>query len=309
MTTFLLKMCYSPKFILLQDTCGGIFSPNQKFLKVPCGKCDDCRVSRSKEWAIRCLCEYQALSQDEQNKAWFLTLTYDDLHNPFILNPDDVTRFLKRLRIYFKGCKIKYFYCGEYGTKTYRPHYHFIIYGLPINDLELIKHNSFGDCIFDSPTISKIWGNGMVAIGSLSLKSCSYVARYSLKKNTTDCYQRVSQGFGLNFFKKYKKDIIQNGYLTVGLGTHVLKANLPRYFCKKIRLELGEKRYVKWLQNRQRFFKNNDKRLEKWFNTTSDLTFNDIYLGRDSKTQVINLANKKLINQALFDLYKSRDNF
>ena len=35
--------------------------------------------------------------------------------------------------------KIKYFVCGEYGTKNYRPHYHMLIYGLPLNDLKVYK--------------------------------------------------------------------------------------------------------------------------------------------------------------------------
>ncbi len=303
-------MCYSPKFILAPETDLKILPSWQKFMSVPCGKCDECRINKSKEWAVRCLAEFQALSYEEQQKCWFITLTYDDIYNPFVLCPDHMTLFWKRLRKNFKGCKIKYFYCGEYGTRTYRPHYHAIVYGLPLTDLKLIKYNSFGDSIFNSEILSKIWGKGMIAIGSLSLKSCSYVARYTLKKNNTDCFQRVSQGFGLNFFKKYKKDIIQNGFLTLGIGSRILKANLPRYFCKKIREFFDDdKLYSDWLKNRQFYFDNNEKRLDKFFNANSDKTWQQIYLGKDSDAVAINHTNKKLLNQALFDLYKCRENF
>lgn len=303
-------MCYNPKFLLVPQTDLKIFSSGQKFMQVPCGKCDECRVSRSKEWAIRCLAEYQSLSYKEQLKCWFITFTYDDLHNPFILNSEHMTLFWKRLRKYFSGCKIKYFYCGEYGTRTYRPHYHAIVYGLPLNDLKFIKNNSFGDSIFSSETLANIWGNGMVAIGSLSLKSCSYVARYTLKKNTTDCFQRVSQGFGKNFLMKYLDDIIQNGYLTLGIGSTILKANLPRYFCKKIREYFDDdKKYSDWLKNRQFYFLNNEKRLDKFFNKCSGKTWQQIYLGKDADAVRINKQNKQLLNQALFDLYKCRENF
>lgn len=85
--------------------------------------------------------------------AWFLTLTYDNENIPYrmtwdegtgevlvenySLNYEDMKAFWKRLRRYLeyheldKG-KLMYFQCGEYGGKTHRPHYHAIVYDLPI---------------------------------------------------------------------------------------------------------------------------------------------------------------------------------
>ncbi len=73
-----------------------------------------------------------------------MTLTYDDEHLPIndyvdsdgvihgkpTLRKRDVQLFLKRLRKNYKyDNHIKYFCCGEYGGKTFRPHYHLIIFG------------------------------------------------------------------------------------------------------------------------------------------------------------------------------------
>ena len=143
-------MCMHLKEIYLKEPVNlpGFF--NKKFITVPCGKCDECRVNHSREWALRCSLHYAALSPEEKAKSWFITLTYDDLHNPGVLCPDDMTLFFKRLRKHFKNEKIKYFYCGEYGSRTYRPHYHLIIFGLPITDLKFIKNNGFGDPLYTS---------------------------------------------------------------------------------------------------------------------------------------------------------------
>ena len=64
----------------------------------------------------------------------FVTLTYadDQLPDGNSLCPEDVTKFLKRLRKRIDPVKIRYFLCGEYGEgSTSRPHYHLILFGLP----------------------------------------------------------------------------------------------------------------------------------------------------------------------------------
>ncbi len=64
--------------------------------------------------------------------------------------------FIKRLRKYFNNNKIKYFYCGEYGTQTLRPHYHMIVYNAPFDDLVKLKVNFAGDILYTSKVLENL---------------------------------------------------------------------------------------------------------------------------------------------------------
>lgn len=302
-------MCYAPKDILVPDTNLRIFPASQKFMKVPCGKCPDCRVSRSKEWAVRCLAEFHSLSDKEKDNCWFLTLTYSDEFNSGYLNARDMTLFWKKLRKFYSGCKIKYFYCGEFGTRTYRPHYHAIVYGLPVNDLSRINVSKLGDNLYSSYKLNEIWGKGYVVVGNLTLKSCSYVARYTLKKSGDfDCFQRVSQGFGKKYFYQNMTDIITNGYVSLGVGTSVMKASIPRYFLKLYRSVVGDKVYRKFLLDKIKKSENYKIVLKRHFLEKEKFGYvSRTYFGVDCRAVEINQACKKIIQQSLYELYQNRD--
>lgn len=104
------------------------------FIAVPCGKCVLCTEKKANEWSTRSMCE----AQTSCSPPIFFTLTYND----FCLPSNGVRkracqRFMKRLRInlerYMKcKCNIRYYICSEYGTKTKRPHYHGILWNLPL---------------------------------------------------------------------------------------------------------------------------------------------------------------------------------
>ena len=104
------------------------------FLAVPCGKCELCTEKKANEWSTRSMCE----SQTSCSPPIFFTLTYND----FCLPSNGVRkracqRFMKRFRInlerYMKcKCNIRYYMCSEYGSKTQRPHYHGILWNLPL---------------------------------------------------------------------------------------------------------------------------------------------------------------------------------
>lgn len=108
-------------------------------ITIPCGKCAACLSNRRSDWAVRLEQEFRV-----SENAHFLTLTYSDEHLCYgaisefaTLVRSDIQLFMKRLR---KRCdsKLKYYVAGEYGSRTYRPHYHAIIFNLPDNNVELL---------------------------------------------------------------------------------------------------------------------------------------------------------------------------
>nr|AXH75633.1 MAG: replication initiator protein [Microviridae sp.] len=120
-------------------------------VSVPCGKCPACIKRRASQWSYR-------LMQQEKNcdSAHFITLTYDNSHVPITpkgfmdLCRKDLQNFFKRLRKAhiptYKAIngkihlipkqQIKYYAVGEYGGKSFRPHYHVILFNA---DIELIQ--------------------------------------------------------------------------------------------------------------------------------------------------------------------------
>ena len=159
--------CYKP--ILLKPSIIG------KPVWVPCGHCINCKKERSKAWAMRLI--FESFSWDD---AAFVTLTYDDEHVPFsqsgrlTLVKEDLQKFIKRLRFQLseEGRRMMYYAVGEYGSHTFRPHYHAIVFGLSRSDLELVQ---------------KEWMYGFVRVDEMNLATCNYVAGYVQKKLLTQC--------------------------------------------------------------------------------------------------------------------------
>lgn len=151
---------------------------------IPCRKCDACRLAHSFEWSVRCVCESYY-----HRENYFLTLTYAPEHLP---EDKELCRahfvsFMKRLRWRFRKYKLKVFYCGEYGEDRRRPHYHAIIFGLPLMQenirLFIYNYSKKGHPNYYSPLLNDIWQKGLVTVGSFSPLSAAYVAQYTLKKN------------------------------------------------------------------------------------------------------------------------------
>lgn len=127
-------------------------------LRLPCGRCIGCRMSRAREWALRCTLE---LAQHESSK--WCTLTYDEEHLPPTLRKRDLSGFLKRLRA--RGERVRFFASGEYGERTQRPHYHAILFGLS-----------------DPSRVQDSWRYGHSRVDPVSPAAISYVAGYCAKK-------------------------------------------------------------------------------------------------------------------------------
>lgn len=162
---------------------------------IPCGKCDGCRADYSRRWADRLMIESTL-----HDYNWFITLTFNDewlkkqceaKDDWYSLNKRHVQLFMKRLRREIAPLKVRFFACGEYGSKSNRPHYHLIIFGLefPENDLVFLRKNNLGQDYFSSNLIAKCWSDpesgesyGFNVVGHVDYDSCRYVARYVMKK-------------------------------------------------------------------------------------------------------------------------------
>lgn len=148
-------------------------------------------------------CVHEA-SLHEEN--CFITLTYDAENLPPDggLRKKHVQNFLKRFRKKISPRKIKYYYCGEYGDKNNRPHYHLLIFGYNFPDWVLLpfKTQSGLDC-YTSPTLEQLWGNGFVQIGEVNFESAGYVARYIMKKVNGDAADQINEETGLKPYERF----------------------------------------------------------------------------------------------------------
>lgn len=168
---------------------GIVFNPNLSLtgipIKVPCGKCADCRLEYSRQWAMRCT--HESKLYDENT---FITLTYDDDHLPKVgpfptLVKRDIQLFHKRLHnrlLKTRGYGIRYYYCGEYGETYGRPHYHSIIFNYGFPDRKFYKYNKRGEPLFRSEFLRELWPDGHNSCGAVTFESCAYVARYVMDK-------------------------------------------------------------------------------------------------------------------------------
>ncbi len=225
--------------------------------QIPCGHCLGCLEDKAKDWTCRNLMELKT-----SDNAIFLTLTYDDFHLPInygfpTLKKTDLSAFLKRLRKHFESTKLRFFACGEYGTKTLRPHYHLIIYGYP----------KFENRWAETELLSRIWKNGNVYLGSVTEQSIAYVSRYVLKKSGNSAafskYQEKEfvnmsrrPGIGAEWISTHLKDISVNDevpFLSHGVVRFVKP---PRYFDKLLKNNdpnlfqpIADKRVTKALAN------------------------------------------------------------
>lgn len=112
------------------------WSPTQ--FKVPCGKCYNCRQSRSRDWQVRAYYEFLDCTQ-QGGRVYFYTLTFSNHYIPRFyrykcFSWDLVDKFLKRFRFFLDkkyGCTLKVLLTSEYGELYRRPHHHalFYIYG------------------------------------------------------------------------------------------------------------------------------------------------------------------------------------
>ena len=212
------------------------------YIAIPCGQCIGCRMARSREWALRCI--HEAQMHDDNS---FVTLTYSPEHLPSdgSLDKTHVQKFLKRLR---KVYNFRYYYCGEYGSKGKRPHYHILFFGYRPDDLKVYQKTR-GIILYFSQYLEDLWAKGFVTVGDVTYQSAAYTARYIMKKmlgrSAKDYYTRIDPctgevyevlpeytnmslkpGIGHDWYQKYKSDCFPSDYL-INEGK---KLNVPKYY-------------------------------------------------------------------------------
>lgn len=211
---------------------GGITTTKSKAygdmqLTVRCGRCIGCRLERARIWAIRSV--HEASLYDSNI---FATLTYRDeeippgmnLHRPHLQN------FFKRLRKKVPNCR--FFYCGEYGDETKRPHYHALIFNWRPNDSELISRRGEKE-YFTSQKLDDLWGHGHCNFSDITFSSAAYVAGYVTKKVTGDPakkhYEHIDPETGE---VTQRQPEFQGQSLRPGIGYNWIRKNLQDVYSK-----------------------------------------------------------------------------
>lgn len=161
--------------------------------KCPCGRCMACRINKKRLWTHRMILESYCHAS-----SLFVTLTYNDENLPpdLSVHPKHVQLFLKRLRKAISPTKIRYFAVGEYGDKSWRPHYHLAIFGIGLEHEKTIQ-----DC----------WKFGFTMCGDLNPKSAGYIAGYVTKKMTANDDERLLRDDGVYLHPEFIRMSLKPG--------------------------------------------------------------------------------------------------
>lgn len=168
------------------------------------------------------------------------------------LEPRDLTLFFKRLRrrIAFHKLNIKFSYyaVGEYGTKTKRPHYHVLFFGIPKEHHQLILD---AWQVNDKPL-------GNIYIGRVSPSSINYVAGYIINKRydttipthiVSNQFSRMSKGIGASYVEKYKSFHRETMDFQATMEGGV-KIPLPRYYAEKIFSDISREHHAQEMREK-----------------------------------------------------------
>lgn len=241
--------CFAPMMIKNPEFSGSFsHNPNHettdRMIPVRCGKCEGCLKSKINDWAFR-------LEQQGKVSLYvnFVTLTYSPKYVPLsnnmlpTLDKTDVQKFIKRLRKKY-GKELKYFACGEYGSRTYRPHYHLIVFNVK-----------------DKLDIEKAWSLRGEAIGGCHIGdtidngAIPYTLKYMYKKGLVPAFKDddrdkefriMSKKLGINYLtpkmiKWHLEDLKNRQYCVTKNG---IKIALPRYFREILIEKSGKPRHL-----------------------------------------------------------------
>lgn len=211
-----------------------------RFVLVPCRKCLNCKTLLKIKWINRLEAESY-----NWNYIYFITLTYNEQHNPEFLSKRDITLWIKLLRR--MGYKFKYFYSGEYGDKTLRPHFHMIMFTNEALNLRRLKDTPNGT-LYTDDYLEKLWKRGYLWIGrDFMSKGIAYVAGYVAKK--MDGYNHYKSYYRKKTLKYYGSNKTFKDYLECDKWIQyiVRKKNNPEFY--QASLGLGVNVDMKYIKN------------------------------------------------------------
>lgn len=276
------RHCYYVVYRYSEDVFNSILLLNEKtgefvnlYLEVPCGNCTLCRSKSIKIQEAR-----NQLQMCSQNyRPFFVTLTFDNLHNPGLNVPvkvqtDIFQKFHKRLRKHLSmdgwSTDYKYFAVSEYGGKDGRFHYHIIFYNIPYS-LYDTKDNEDTDAPFKTVFwfhnyIYRAWKQGIIIrTEMLRRDNIKYLTKYMLKQKlnvngdkTTKYWKSIYLGLEAIYqFKDnvvasigketFKVSSVTSGTVEIPMYTFVKKALFPPLVTslkKDIRDELRDVAHV-----------------------------------------------------------------
>lgn len=160
--------------------------------EVPCGHCPECIQQRRAEWTGRNMVELK-----HSARAYHVTYTFEE---PLKIANDEFDyysyfdfwipkrcvyqKLLKRMR---KKYNFKYFGAFEFGSNSYRPHYHIIFYFK--EDIELSEDD-----------FKQFWPYGIITVDNVEQASCHYLTKDLMK------YERVV-GYSMDFICRMPKEV------------------------------------------------------------------------------------------------------
>lgn len=212
---------------------------------VPCGRCESCIVSFANEWRVRLTIE-----NENSSSSFFITLTYNDTNLPLqkcsdsfgdsivvpVVSKRDIQLFLKRFRKLISPEKIRYFLVSEYGPSTFRPHYHFLLFGLSRQYKDDIKES-----IRIEKLVTQSWNNGNVIVDKVTSGRIAYVTKYlscttNLPEYLPKPFRLMSRRPGLGSVYLEKSSLVD--WHRINLANYYPSGNfkhrLPRYLKDKI---------------------------------------------------------------------------
>lgn len=145
---------------------------------------------------------------------------------------------------------------GEYGSTTYRPHLHYIFFGLHLEDVKNTGKTNFrGEPYYTSEELEWCWSDikkgtkektkkGFVTLGRVTSDSCEYVARYVMKKHKgldADIYEKLGivpefccmsrrPGLGKEYFDENFQSIYKTDKIVVPTLSGAYTAKVPAYY-------------------------------------------------------------------------------
>ena len=157
--------------------------------------------------------------------------------------------------------QFRYYLCGEYGSTTHRPHYHLIVFGLALDDLQPLRTTD-GWHYYTSPTIERAWSIydrksdtstsiGYSMVTNVCWETCAYVARYVTKKLNGSaaefydtfnilgefCLMSRRPGIGRSYFDDNFSDILKYQKIILPSKEKSFQFRPPRYYDRLLDID------------------------------------------------------------------------